>query len=252
MGHSPLSRFSDRVADYRRARPSYPPAVVEIVRNSGALPTGAVVADVGSGTGLSSALFLEMGHEVYGVEPNAAMRAAAEAAYADQPRFHSVDGIAEATTLADASVDLVVAGQAFHWFDAAEARREFARILRPPGWVLLMWNIRRTEGTAFLRAYEALLQSHGTDYREVSGRWGRFESLFAGGRFTERALPNVQVLDRDGLRARLLSSSYTPAEGDRGREPMLAELDAIFAAHEESGRVRIEYDTKLYIGRVHA
>jgi SAM-dependent methyltransferase len=169
------------------------------------------------------------------------------------PRFHSVAGTAEATTLADASVDLVVAGQAFHWFDREAARREFARILRGERWVLLMWNTRRTEATPFLRAYEALLLEHGTDYREVDHRRvdaAALGAFFAGGRYVRRAVPNVQRSTWTGLRARLLSSSYTPREHDPRRGPMLEALAGIFAAYQENGTVHMEYETELYIGRV--
>jgi SAM-dependent methyltransferase len=249
----PAERFSDRVRDYVRARPSYPAAVLDVLREETGVGPAAVVSDLGSGTGISSALFLAAGYEVYAVEPNAAMREAAEAMHAGNPRFHSVAASAEETTLGSGSVDLVVAGQAFHWFDVDASRREFARILRGDRWVLLMWNTRRTEATAFLRAYEALLLEHGTDYGEVDHRrvhGAALRSVFEDGRFVRRVLPNVQLLDLDGLRARLLSSSYTPSEGDPRREPMLAALADIFAAHQQGGTVRVEYDTELYIGRV--
>jgi SAM-dependent methyltransferase len=246
-------RFSDRVRDYVRARPSYPAAVLDVVREETGLGASAVVADIGSGTGISAALFLAAGHEVYAVEPNAAMRAAAETLHAGNRRFHSVAASAEETTLGSGSVDLVVAGQAFHWFDVDASKREFARILRGDRWVLLMWNTRRTEATAFLRAYEALLLEHGTDYREVDHRrvdGAVLRGVFDEGHFVRRVLSNVQLLDWDALRSRLLSSSYTPADGDPRREPMLAALAAIFGAHQEDGTVRMEYDTELYVGRV--
>jgi SAM-dependent methyltransferase len=248
------SRFTDRVEDYARYRPRYPPTTLDVLRECGALDGDAVIADIGSGTGLSSALFLEAGYEVFAVEPNAAMRAAAEAVHAGNPRFHSRAGSAEATGLPDRSVDCVVAGQAFHWFEPDGARREFARILRPHGPVVLMWNTRRAGATAFLRAYEALLQQHGTDYREVDHRRvtdDRLRDFFARGAYVKRVLPNAQDLDLDGLRGRLLSSSYTPAAGDPRRAPMLAALERLFDAHQQGGHVRMDYDTEVYVGRVH-
>src|SRR5437899_1233764 len=130
-------RFTDRVADYVRFRPHYPPAVFAELRDRLGLGAGSSVADVGSGTGISARPLLEMGCTVFAVEPNAAMRSAAEQWLGDFPRFQSIAGTAEATTLAEHSVDAVVAAQAFHWFDAASARREFQRILKPRGWVAL-------------------------------------------------------------------------------------------------------------------
>jgi SAM-dependent methyltransferase len=246
-------RFTDRVDDYVRSRPSYPSAVLDVLQAETGRADTAVVADVGSGTGISAALFLGGGYEVYGVEPNDAMRAAAEARLGHDRRFHSVAGTAEATTLPDASVDLIVAAQAFHWFDVAATRREFARILRPDGSVMLMWNTRRVDETPFLRAYEALLLEYATDYRQVDHRragHGLIASWFGGDQWVRRVLPNEQLLDWPHFQARVLSSSYTPAANDPQRGAMLAALADLFTAHQEHGTVRIAYDTELYLGRI--
>lgn len=209
------------------------------------------IADIGTGTGISARPFLELGCEVFGVEPNEEMRAAAEADLADRA-FRGIAGRAEATNLPGASVDLVFAGQAFHWFDIERARVEFARILRPPKRVALVWNTRVLDGSPFLREYERLLLSFGTDYEGVRHDTRRERIL--GGFFTEgfrrRTLPNAQLLDRDALRGRLLSSSYTPGESDPARPAMLSELDAIFGRCERRGRVRLEYETEIYLGRL--
>jgi SAM-dependent methyltransferase len=218
----------------------------------GALQVGAVVADVGSGTGISTEPFLDRGHPVFAVEPNAAMRRAAGAAYDGRPGFVSVDGSAEASTLPDASVDLVVCAQAFHWFDPRRAKAEFARILRSPKWVALVWNRRSTEETAFLRAYEELLLRFGTDYASI--RHERIDDSvlgpFFGGAYSFRALPNEQRFDFAGLEARLLSTSYTPPAGDPARTDMLRELRGIFDAHQVHGEVRMRYQTQMYVGRL--
>lgn len=245
-------RFTGRVEDYVRARPGYPTAIVDDLVAAGILAPGAVVADIGSGTGISTALFLTAGHEVVGVEPNAAMRAAAEASLARFPRFRSLPGSAEATGLPDASVDLVVAAQAFHWFDAARTRHEFRRILTAPGWVALIWNARQAAGTPFLAAYEALLLEFGTDYAQVGHRGVGAERLapFFGGSWETRRYENAQELDLEGLRSRLLSSSYIPAPGRPEHAEMLERLASIFDAHSEDGRVRILYDTEVHAGRL--
>ena len=160
--------LSNRVENYIRYRPGYPVEVLQILREEMGFGPAWIVADIGSGTGISTKLFLDHGNLVYGVEPNREMREAAERLWAGRLNFHSIVGTAEETTLDEHSIDLAVAGQAFHWFDADRARREFMRILRPGGRVLLMWNTRHTGSTPFLRGYEALLQEFGTDYREVN------------------------------------------------------------------------------------
>lgn len=256
-------RFSDRVGDYVRYRPGYPDALLHTLVEAAALGPGRVVADVGSGTGISTELLLRSGAEVRAVEPNPEMRRAAEERLGGEPRFRSVAGTAEATTLPDASVDLVTAGQAFHWFDPEPTRREWLRILRggpgeagggqpAGGRVALFWNARQTETTPFLRDYEALLRRFGTDYHAVDHtRLGpeRFESFFRGP-YASHIFPNRQVLDLEGLQGRLLSSSYTPAPGHPDYQPMLAELRRLFNRHQEGGHVHILYDTQLHLGRL--
>jgi SAM-dependent methyltransferase len=245
------TRFSDRVANYVRYRPGYPAEVLDVLRAETGLAPGHVVADVGSGTGISAKLFLDAGHPVFAVEPNAEMRAAAEAMLGGDPRFRRVDGTASATTLPDASVDYVVAAQAFHWFDPAAVVPEWRRILRAGGWMVLLWNTRQTDSTPFLRAYEALLHEHGTDYASVNHENVTEDALRAvlGEGYARHAVPNVQVFDFEGLKGRLLSSSYAPNVDHPGHAPMLAALRRIFDEHQQDGRVRFEYDTEIYLGR---
>jgi SAM-dependent methyltransferase len=255
MPPDPTQRFSDRVANYVRYRPGYPAAVVEILAVEIGLAPTWVVADVGSGTGLSSEPFLKFGCTVYGVEPNAAMRQAAEKLMRGYPGFRSVAGSAEATALPDASVDLVAAGQAFHWFDAVKTRREFARVLRPGGWLALMWNRWNPDATPFLRAYEDVLLRFGTDYRQVNHRDidpDKVRSVFDAASYRERQFPHAQEFDDAGLEGRLLSSSYVPAPGQPNHEPMVAELRRVFDAHQVGGRVRLDLRTDLYFGRINA
>jgi len=252
-GRDPTARFTDRVEDYVRTRPGYPPAVLDALRADAGLRPEHAVADVGSGTGLLSRLFVDNGNVVHGVEPNLAMAAVAETALGPSGRFHRVDGRAEATGLPAASVDLVTAGQAFHWFKVPEARAEFQRILRGRGAVALVWNLRRLDSTPFLRAYEASLREWSNDYEEVSQRYAEETALrafFGPAGWREHRFDNPQYFDLEGLRSRLLSSSYTPREDDPRRAAMLAALPALFSAHAKDGRVAFEHDTRLFVGRL--
>jgi SAM-dependent methyltransferase len=246
-------RFSNRVEDYVRYRPGYPREVLDVLRDACGLMPESVVVDVGSGTGLLTQLFLENGNLVYGVEPNAAMRDAGEQFLAKYRHFCSVAGSAEATTLPDACADFVVAGQAFHWFEPKVARAEFERVLRPGGWVAVMWNERVSDRTAFQRDYAGLLREYCDEYAKVAEtypQYARLSDFFGSGVFAEKLLPNAQVFDFDGLRGRLLSSSYAPRAGHAKHEPMLATLREIFDRHAVDGRVRFEYETHVYYGRL--
>jgi ubiquinone/menaquinone biosynthesis C-methylase UbiE len=246
-------RFSNRVEDYVRYRPGYPREILEVLREECGLAPESVVVDVGSGTGLLAQLFLENGNLVYGVEPNAAMRDAGEQYLEKYPHFCSVAGSAEATTLPDASADFVVAGQAFHWFEPTAAGAEFERVLKARGWVAVVWNERVSDRTTFQREYEKLLRAYGTDYEKVAATYPQSERMndfFGRGAFGTKSFANGQMFDFDGLRGRLLSSSYSPPTGHPKHEPMLAALRQLFDAHAESGRVRFEYETHVHYGRL--
>jgi ubiquinone/menaquinone biosynthesis C-methylase UbiE len=243
----PTERFSNRVENYIKYRPGYPQQFLETLQVQCALMPHAAIADIGSGTGILAGMFLENGNAVYGVEPNREMREAAELLLRVYPRFTSVEGKAEATSLSDASVDFVTAGQALHWFDLEEARNEFRRILKPGGWIVVVWNDRRDE-SPFMQAYRQLLLRHSTDYLQVDHKRITPDVLrsFYGREFQQKTFDNHQEFDFDGIRGRLLSSSYVPLDSG----PMLDELRVIFAEYQVNDRVRFEYDTTLYYGQL--
>jgi len=246
------SRFSDRVENYVRYRPGYPREALQLLKvECGLLPTH-VVADIASGTGIWTRMLLENGNPVFGVEPNGDMRKAGERLLSDFPKFISVEGKAEATTLGDVSVDLVMSAQAAHWFDRKQARQEFARILRHGGWLVLLWNERVTDSTPFLRAYERLLLNFGTDYEQVRHEHttDAVNEFFDPTPFEQRVFPMRQDFDYTGLEGRLLSSSYAPGPGHPKHAPMLEELRQIFDEHARNGRVAFDYKTRVYFGQL--
>jgi ubiquinone/menaquinone biosynthesis C-methylase UbiE len=247
-----VERFSNRVANYVKYRPGYPREILEVFRDEMGLTENSVIADVGSGTGISAKVFLENGNAVFGVEPNAAMRAAAGEFLKDFPKFKSVDGTAEQTNLPDASVDFVIAAQAFHWFDRDKTPREFRRITRAGGFVALIWNERQLDTNDFLREYEARLKECGTDYEKVRHDnldQAIFEKAFDA-EFALKTFLNIQTLDYDGLKGRMLSSSYMPSEKDLRFAPMIAKLQRLFEKYAESGKIQILYSTNIFYTRL--
>ncbi|MEM9979493.1 MAG: class I SAM-dependent methyltransferase [Cyanobacteria bacterium P01_D01_bin.2] len=245
-------RFSSRVADYVSYRPGYPsPLLAYLVERYG-LRSDQTVADVGSGTGLLTQLFLKHGNGVYGVEPNAKMRAAAETLLQPYADFISVDGRAEATTLAPRSVDWIVAGQAFHWFDPVATRREFVRILGPGGRVALIWNDRRMDDP-FQQAYEQFLLTHAPDYSRVNHRrvtLACLKDFFAPHGLDLATFDHGQVFDFEGLQGRLLSCSYAPTAEAAGYGEMMAELRSLFNQYSHQGRLMFPYTTRLYCAQL--
>jgi SAM-dependent methyltransferase len=246
----PIHRFSSRVETYVRFRPSYPKQILETLEQDCGFTNESIVADIASGTGIFTKLLLEHGNRVFGVEPNAEMRRAGEEFLSTYPKFTSVTGTAEATTLEPRSVDFVTAAQAGHWFDRAKSRREFARILKSGGWAVLVWNERRTDSTPFLRDYEELLLRYGTDYNQVRHEHTVVADFFDPLPFQERTFDLQQVFDYAGVEGRLLSSSYAPGPGNPNHAPMLRELRRIFELHQHGGQVSIEYATRMFYGQL--
>jgi SAM-dependent methyltransferase len=248
----PKERFSDRVHDYVLYRPGYPRQLLDLIAGTCGLGPGRLAADVGSGTGILTRLLLDSGARVIGVEPNLAMRSAAEDGLRESTNFESVDGSAEATGLPDASIDVVVAGQAFHWFDPERARAEFSRILKPGGWVVLAWNRRKDSPLG--RDYEDLLVRFAPDYAYVRTRDRAAEpnlrAFFAPRVPTAVTFDNAQRLDETGLRGRLLSSSYVPRAGHPLYEPMMQRLAEIFRKYAQEGVVTLAYDTDVWYGQL--
>lgn len=245
-------RFSDRVDDYVRYRPDYPPALLDWLQREHGVAPSWHVADIGAGTGISSKMFLDAGYRVTAVEPNMAMRCAAERWLQAYPDFRALDGTADTTGLADASVDLVTVAQAFHWFDAVAARREFTRVVRPHGLIAIWWNSRRLTGTHFLEGYEALLRLFGTDYARVAACYADDAQMheWFGASFRGSAhLAHCQLLDFAALRGRLMSSSYAPRAGDPRHAPMLRALRQLFDSSAVDGKISFDYDTRIFVGQ---
>jgi SAM-dependent methyltransferase len=248
----PTERFTNLADNYARYRPGYPPGAIELLRSRCGLAARTPVADLGSGTGILTELLLKCGARVFAVEPNDAMRAAAQAALAGYPCFTSISASAESTTLASGSVDLLVAGQAFHWFDVQRARPEALRVLRSGGWAALLWNERPRQASAFLADYEALLNAHASDYARITASRADAAAMraFLGATMELASFPNRQLLDFDGLKGRLLSSSYAPQQGHPQHEPMMAGLEALFARHQREGQVELPYTTLVYFAQL--
>jgi SAM-dependent methyltransferase len=241
-------RFSTRAQNYVRYRPGYPPEIIDLLKVECGLTTDSLVADIAFGTGMFTRLLLENGNRVIGVEPNPDMRSAGEEFLARYRRFTSISGTAEATTLPAQSADIVTVAQAAHWFDPKKAKDEFVRILKPGGWVVLIWNDRRIDSSELQRQYERLVCTYGTDYKEVRQRGMELaiDAFFGDPSFRSREFDYEQTFDYAGLEGRLLSSSYAPQQGEENYDPMIEELHRVFDQYQVNGRVVFDYDTRVY------
>jgi len=252
MASNSTTRFSDRVDNYIKYRPGYPPEIIDYLIEQHILKADSIIADIGSGTGISTEMFLKNANTVFGVEPNKEMREAAERLLSGYLNFISIDGTAEETTLPNRSIDIVSAGQAFHWFDIPKAKTEFKRILKPSGIVVLIWNEKQLDSSPFMKAYEEMLLKFGTDYAEVKHEnidERTFSSFFDNG-YKLKTFPNEQIFDLEGIKGRLLSSSYAPSQGHTDYEPLLEELQRIFDKYSTNDKIRFDYITRVYTGKL--
>jgi SAM-dependent methyltransferase len=246
LRRSSTERFSSRVDHYVRFRPTYPKQVIKVLQEECGLAADSLVADIASGTGLFTRLLLENGNRVIGVEPNADMRRAGEEYLSRFSNFVSVIGTAEDTTLPNHSLDFVTAAQAAHWFDRDKSLAEFRRILKPGGYLVLLWNDRLVDAPGFNHDYEELVLQYGTDYAEVKRRDAAVAHFFRDIPCRKRAFPNHQHMDFESLKGRLLSSSYIPQPDQPAYESMIADLKSLFDKYQAAGRVQMGYDTKIY------
>ncbi|MBX7169750.1 MAG: class I SAM-dependent methyltransferase [Pyrinomonadaceae bacterium] len=249
---SSTERFSNRVENYVKFRPSYPSEVLQVFRDEMNLQTASIIADIGSGTGISAKIFLENGNEVFGIEPNQPMREASGVFLQNFLKFHSINGTAENTTLEDNSVDIIIAAQAFHWFDKAKTRIEFRRILRDNGFTALIWNERQLNSNEFLREYESFLIKFGSDYKQVRHENVSEDKIadFFEKPFRKKTFLNSQTLDFSGLKGRVLSSSYMPSAEDTRFGEMEKELKQLFTRFQKNDTIEILYDTNIYFGQL--
>ncbi|MBN1695954.1 MAG: class I SAM-dependent methyltransferase [Spirochaetales bacterium] len=249
--NDPKQRFTDRASDYSKYRPSYPAEAVRFIADICRIEASGAIADIGSGTGISTAILLEVfALPVYAVEPNDKMRHEAERRLGADPLFHSIDGSAESTTLPDDIIDLAASFQAFHWFDHKKTKREFERILRGKKWVLFVWNDRQTEGTACVEGYNAILEQL-PEYpasMHTSTDEAVIRRFLGGGSLITAGFPNSQQLDLRGLKGRFFSSSYTPAVGTDEYVIYMAKLDTLFEKTQKNGIIELLYITRVYLG----
>lgn len=245
-------RFSGRVENYVRYRPHYPKEIITFLKKSISFTDQWIVADIGSGSGISSELFLKNGNVVMAIEPNQEMRAAAEAQFKKKKKFISLKGTAENTTLPENSVDLIVAGQAFHWFNQRKSKKEFQRISTPNGYLLLMWN-ERDMNSPVQKAYHQMLLELAPKYEEVCQQninEKAIKSFFSPNPFTFHSIPQSQFFDLEGFKGRLFSTSYAPIGIEKEEKILIKRLKKIFDQFNVNGLLEFPYHCKIYCGKI--
>lgn len=254
MSNDSTTRFSDRVANYVKYRPGYPPEVIDYLAEQCQLRPESVIADVGAGTGIFTKLLLEKDYKVYAIEPNDPMREEADKQLKHFDRYLSMIGSANRTGLAAKSIDMIVCAQAFHWFNTVETKAEFQRILKPSGYVALIWNNRDVEADNFAVAYDALLkQLSGSDYDKINHqnlKHDDFARFYKDGQYKLTKFANQQIFNFEQLAGRAFSSSYVPAEETEAGQSFKMQLKDVFDLYQQDGVVVFKYDTQVYTGQL--
>ncbi len=242
-------RFSNRVENYIKFRPSYPEKLIEYLNDVVGINQESIVADIGAGTGIFTELLVNKVKSIYAVEPNLEMRMAADFRLRKYPNYFSINGTAENTTLNNNIINFIVAAQAFHWFNIPKTHIEFKRILKEKGILILIWNSRIND-TEFLKVYEEALKTYSTDYNEVNHQNLMEEDLqkFFSSKITKVEFDNFQEFNFNGVLGRLLSSSYAPLEETENYTQIEKILREAFISFSENDSVRFNYKTEVYWG----
>jgi sterol desaturase/sphingolipid hydroxylase (fatty acid hydroxylase superfamily)/SAM-dependent methyltransferase len=243
----------ERARAYAKFRPKYPPRVAVFLKKEYGLTDGRTVVDIGSGTGLSSLLFLKAGCRVYGIEPDAAMRSVADTELADYDRFVNLRGDCRHVRLPDDIADFLVVAQALQWFDVEEARKECRRLLKDDGWCVLLWNQRPLRSSAFAKEYEHMLSELIPGYSNPTNPHRVDElvsSFLQGGHIQHREFENFHVLNFEGLLGRAMSSSYFPFPEEENYNALMQRLRELYEKYNENGHITFEYIVHLHIGKL--
>jgi len=239
--------FSKRSKYYAEFRPSYSESLLGLIVERCGLTAEHVVADLGSGTGTLTSLFLRIGNSVFAVEPNADMRAMSEQLLGRYPGFKSVNATAEATTLPGRSVDLVTAGRAMQWFDIPSALQEISRILRPGGWTVAVWNELRP--SPLVSAYRDVVSAYCSNSEEMAQRRQGVRDLLERLGFGIERLENKQRLNLAQLKGLILSLSSSPGPESPRFEAMMRDVEDVFVKYATNDYVQFDYMTLVYFRR---
>lgn len=246
-------RFTDTVSHYAQYRPHYPKELIPLLRAFDALKDDAVIADLGSGTGILTQDFILNGHTTYAIEPNQSMRDAAEKTLKENKTFFSINATAESTTLPNDSINLITIATAFHWLDPNKTKHECKRILKEGGYVALIWNIRDVYASPLMLDYEKILQQYAVDYQSNASQnydENIIKTFYEPGSYLIETLPNKQRFNKKGLVGRLLSTSYLPRDDENTLKKLIKEIEAIFDLYQDKGSIEFLYQTKLYLGQL--
>lgn len=243
-------KFDGKAAVYAKARPGYANELVRLLSDNG-VGKDSFVADIGSGTGIFSKVLLELGCNVYGIEPNEDMRRESEKLLAHFTTFDPVNGAAENTTLRDRSVDFITVAQAFHWFDIEKFKMECQRIIKDNGKVILIWNSRIME-SPLVKENEQIFQRFCPDFKGFSGGIGYMDESIQNffNNFTVNRFPNYLSFAKAKFIERNLSASYSLKENDAQYDLYLTELNNLFDKYAVDGMLLVPNETIVYIGEV--
>lgn len=249
----PTDKFSGKADVYSKSRPSYPNEYIDYLFSANSLNETSKVADIGSGTGILSRQLLKRGLNVITVEPNDDMRRKAEQDLNEFEHFISIKASAEETTLPDKNLDLVIAAQAFHWFDQEKFKCECKRILKKDAKVALVWNSRDSSNPLIIENAE-IFKKYCPSFYGFSGGIGEDEEIFTRfyreGKYEYKRFPNDITLDFNGFLGRNLSASYSLKPEDKDYQLFMEAITDLFEKYNNGGKIVMPNYTRSYLGHV--
>lgn len=247
-----IERFSNKAEKYELYRPAYPEdSISKILELCNVIPSDNVkIADIGSGTGKFTKLLLDKEFMVYAIEPNEQMRTIAENKFINYKNFNSINKTAESTGLEDNSISIITVAQAFHYFDLDKVKKEFKRILKSDGKVVLLWNFRLRESN-FIKEYENIIYNlHSSKVKPTHAQDNMTDKVFKD--FFENYeiinISNSQEFDFESLWGRTLSNNHMPNENEPEYLQLYDDIKKLFNKYQKKGKVLFQYRTQIVVG----
>ena len=251
MSFDNINKFNKMQNDYSKYRPNYSNEAIEYILNLQNVDNEFKVADIGAGTGKLSLPFVKRGLKLYGIEPNKDMYEKLLENMKEYSDFFGILGYSEKTYLDNKSIDLIVVGQAFHWFNIDEFKIECKRVLKDDSYIAILYNNGDYSKEVINKIHE-LSRRYCPEYKGSSGGLYNNEDIFNNffKEYNKIIFKNDYKLTLDQFIGLNFSASYAPKENEENHDIYLSKLEEVFNTYQEDGYLTMPNNTILRIGKI--